>query len=135
MPYYDFACERCGTVLENQFLRITHLPDEKPECCDEPMNYHITTPPMVHWTDPVIEPFRNPAASREDKDAVITSKRQRREFMVKNDLVDANDFIPPTPREQAETHAEVVKSIEAVTPTKEQKDQMRSDGFNVDILE
>ena len=135
MPTYDFKCKDCGHIEEDVIMPITHQREDLPFHCSGRMQYHITSPPMVSWIDPVIEPFRNPAAKRGDKDAVITSTKQRREFMEKNNLIDANDFKPPTHQEQAETHAETLKSIEAVTPTKEQADQLRSDGINVDIVE
>ena len=135
MPTYDFKCSKCGQIDENIIMPITHQKEDLPWHCGQRMSYHITQAPMVSWTDPVIEPFRNPAAKRGDKDAVITSTKQRREFMEKNNLVDANDFKPPTRQEQAETHAKTLKSIEAVTPTKRQADQMKSDGIAVDIME
>ena len=135
MPTYDFKCKKCGQIDENIIMPITHQKEDLPWHCGERMQYHITQAPMVSWTDPVIEPFRNPAAKRNDKDAVITSQKQRREFMAKNNLVDANDFKPPTHEEQAETHAKVVKTIEDVTPTKQQAEQMKSDGIAVDIVE
>lgn len=135
MPTYDFKCKECGHIEEDVIMPITHQREDLPFHCSGRMQYHITSAPMVSWIDPVIEPFRNPAAKRGDKDAVITSQKQRREFMEKNNLVDANDFKPPTHQEQAETHAKTLKSIEAVTPTKEQADQLRSDGINVDIVE
>lgn len=122
MPKYDFKCGVCKRVIEDKILSIHHTPDDRPECCDATMGIHITTPPMVHWTDPVIEPFRNPAAKRGDKDAVITSQKQRREFMEKNDLVDANDLIPPSREEQKQAVAEMQKSVDAITPTKEMAD-------------
>lgn len=114
MPTYDFRCGHCGKTMNNVLLRITHDECDRPHCCGSVMGQHFTVPPMVHWSDPVIEPFRNPAAKRGDKDAVITSQRQRREFMKKNDLVDANDIKPPSHQEQTEAVAEMKKSIDAI---------------------
>ena len=122
MPKYDFKCPTRELLIEDKILSIHHTEDDRPECCGKAMPIHISTPPLVHWTDPVIEPFRNPAAKRGDKDAVITSQKQRREFMEKNDLVDANDLIPPSHEEQKREVAEMQKSVDAITPTKEMAD-------------
>lgn len=128
MPNYDFKCPACGTILEHQFLRITHLPDEVPHCCESPMNYHITQPPLVHWKDPMIEPFR--AIATKDR-PVITTAKQNREYMARNGLVDANEVVekPPTHEEQAETHAQVVESIEKISPSAEVRDNMDKQGL------
>jgi hypothetical protein len=128
MPTYDFKCHTCSRVERDVILPITHT--DRPECCGERMAYHITQAPLVHWDDPVIEPFRNPAAKRDDKDAVIMTTRQRREFMKKNDLVDANDFKPPSNGEQQAEVAKMKKSIEAITPTKEQSAKLRKSGLH-----
>ena len=131
MPRYDFQCGECKAIVEDQFLRITHLPDEIPHHCDEPMNYYITQPPLVQWVDPVIEPFRNPAAVRGDKDDVILTSRQRKEFMARNDLVDANDVMegkPPSHQEQKEAVAEMKKDIAAISPDAGQIKQMEKSG-------
>jgi hypothetical protein len=119
MPRYDFMCGQCNRLVKDVFLPITHAETDRPVCCDATMGQHFTVPPMVAWIDPVIEPFRNPAAPRDSKDAVITSKKQRREFMAKNNLVDGNDFKPPSHQEQKEAVAEMEKSVKAITPTKE----------------
>jgi hypothetical protein len=131
MPQYDFQCQKCKRILENQFLRITHLPDELPECCDETMNYHITQPPLVHWKDPVIEPFRNPSAKRGSPDSIIHNTKQRREFMAKNDLVDGNDVVgkAPTHIDDEAFAAEMQKSIDAITPSAEESAIMESQGL------
>lgn len=127
MPRYDFRCSVCTRIERDVILPITHT--DKPKCCGMEMYYHITQAPMVSWTDPMIEPFRNPAAPKDSPDAVIMNTRQRREFMKKNDLVDANDLKPPTHEEQRAKVAEMQKSIEAITPTKEQSDRLRKSGL------
>ena len=54
--------------------------------------------------------------------------------MAENDLVDSNDLItPPTHEEQMDTHADVVKSVAAITPDSAQKQQMKDDGI-LDIV-
>jgi hypothetical protein len=95
------------------------------------MGYHITQAPMVHWNDPVIEPFR--AIATKDR-PVITSTKQNREYMARHDLVDANEVVEavPTHIEQEETHKEVLESIAAITPTGDESatiDEMKSQGL------
>ena len=105
------------------------MPDEKPQCCDEAMNYHITTPPLVHWVDPVIEPFR--AIATKDM-PVITTTKQNREYMARHDLLDANEVIEKVPshEEQKETHAKVMESIDAITPDAELAQKMSEQGLD-----
>lgn len=128
MPMYDFKCALCGNVAENVHLQITHESKDRPLCCHEPMAYHITSVPMVHWVDPVIQPFRSIATKDRP---VITTTKQNREYMKRNGLVDANEVVgkPPTKAEQMEHHAKVVASIEAVTPSKEQSAMLRERGL------
>lgn len=129
MPTYDFKCGECEKVVQNRILRISHTKEDLPTCCNSIMGYHITKAPMVCWTDPVIEPFRNPAAPRGSRDAVIQSKKQRKEFMAKNDLVDANDFIPVSRKEDLQKKEEMQRSIDAITPTGAVKEDMEKRGL------
>jgi hypothetical protein len=132
MPRYDFKCERCETVIQNKVLRISHTPEDLPSCCDRSMGYHITQPPLVHWVDPVIEPFR--AIATKDR-PVISSMKENREYMARNDLVDANELgPPPTQTEQMGKAAEMQKSIDAISPSGELKKDMSSQGL-LDIVE
>ena len=128
MPQYDFRCSECGEMRQNVLLRITHDDCDKPHCCDKPMDYHITTPPLVHWVDPVIEPFR--AVATKDM-PVISTTRQNREYMKRHDLVDANEIAkPPTKEEHAKTKKAIKKSIEAITPSKEVAGRMAEKGLD-----
>jgi hypothetical protein len=129
MPTYAFACSKCEKIVDNMILKITHTDSDLPVCCGKTMGYHITQPPLVHWNDPVIEPFRNPAAKRGDKDAVIQTTKQRKEFMAKNDLVDANDFKPVTRKEELQTQKEIQRSIAEITPTGAVKAEMDRRGM------
>ena len=129
MAIYDFKCMKCGQIDENIHMPITHQREDLPWHCGDRMSYHITQAPMVSWIDPVIEPFRNPAASRGDSDAVISSTKQRREFMAKNDLVDANDLPAPTSEQHNENHKQAMKEIAAITPTAEQTDRLMAEGI------
>jgi hypothetical protein len=130
MPSYDFHCKTCSRTDRDVVMPITRFDTDRPLCCGERMETVISVPPMISWTDPIIEPFRNPAAKRDDKDAVIMTTRQRREFMKKNDLVDANDFKPPSNGEQQAEVAKMKKSIEAITPTKSQSAMLRKSGLH-----
>lgn len=131
MPTYDFQCPKCERRMNNVLLRITHDEADRPSCCGVTMRQHFTVPPMVHWVDPVIEPFKHIAVK---SDEVITTTRQNREFMKRNDLVDANDITPPSNEEQNATLASINESIEKITPSKEQSDTMRSQGL-MDIVD
>lgn len=131
MPTYDFKCKKCESVTEDVLLRITHTHADKPQCCGEPMGYHITSAPLVHWIDPVIAPFKHVAVK---SDEVITTTRQNREFMKRHDLVDVNDVKPPSHEENQKTLQEINKSIEKITPTVEQSATMRKQGL-LDIVE
>lgn len=129
MAIYDFRCMKCDQIDENISMPISHQREDLPWHCGQRMSYHISKAPSVHWIDPVIEPFRNPAAPRDTKDSVILTSSQRRAFMEKNDLIDANDLVKPTHEEQAETHKEVMRTIDEITPTKDQEAQMKHDGL------
>ena len=127
MPTYDFKCKKCGSMRENVLLRITHDDADKPCCCDQAMDYHITTPPMVTWKDPQIEPFR--AVGIPGK-PIVTSTKQNRELMARHDLVDANDLgPPPTYKDDLKVAADVEKSINAITPDAETSDKMAKQGL------
>lgn len=128
MPTYDFKCRECGEERLNVLLRITHDDADKPHCCGEPMAHHITTVPMVHWADPIIEPFR--AVATKDM-PVITTSRQNREYMKRHDLVDANEVAkPPTQEEYEKTKKEIDDSIKAITPTTGVSGKMRKQGLD-----
>jgi hypothetical protein len=118
-------------MQENVLLRITHDDADKPCCCGETMQTHITVPPMVVWTDPVIEPFKHVAVK---SDEVITTTKQNREFMARNGLVDANDIAPPTPEEHQKTLGQINASIEKISPTSEQSAKLKDQGL-LDIIE
>jgi hypothetical protein len=109
-------------------MSIGHVKGDIPKCCGETMSYHITSVPMVLWTDPIIEPFK-PIAT---KDApVITTTKQNREYMARNHLVDANDlFEPPTREEELETNRKAQESISSITPTAEQNQQLKEIGLD-----
>lgn len=126
MPMYDFKCGKCEHIKSNVLLRITHAKDDLPVHCGQPMGYHITQPPLVHWVDPVIEPFRSVATK--DK-PVITNTRERREYMKRNDLVDANDLKPPTVEEEQQIRAKVKESIDKISPTAEQHAKLERQGL------
>ena len=132
MPRYDFKCEHCGSTDIDRVLRITHTPDEKPMCCGQPMAYHITSVPMVHWTDPNIDAFRPISTPNAP---VIHNEREHREYMKRHGLMRADDLGPPPGHEdQKREIAEAQKSIDAVTPTKSQTKDLKDRGLD-SILE
>jgi hypothetical protein len=74
-------------MVIDKVLSIMHTEQDRPMCCGQHMKTHISVPPMIHWVDPIIEPFKHVAVQ---SDEVITSKRQNKEFMKRHDLVYAN---------------------------------------------
>ena len=132
MPRYDFKCHECDKVSRDVILPITHRDGDRPECCGEDMWYYITSPPQVLWKDPIIDPFRPVATPNAP---VISSMREHREYMARNDLVDANDlYAPPTASEERVIQAEAQESIDAISPTAEQNQQLQESGLD-SILE
>lgn len=132
MPIYDFKCENCEDIKRDVALSIKHELGDIPVCCGFPMDYYISRPPMVHWVDPVIEPFR--AIATKDR-PIIRTTRENREYMKRNGLIDANELgSPPTNAEQEAAVAEIQKSIEAITPTGHVADEMKKRGM-LDIVD
>lgn len=124
---YDFKCSVCGAIEVDVFLSIHHTDDDHPKCCyGEPMGDYITRAPQVHWKDYDL-PDGGFKATHDG--TVITSRKQNRDYMARNGLKDANEtFKCPTHLEQKEQHADALRSIDAITPTRKQMDIMKSDG-------
>jgi len=88
MPAYDFQCKACHSVQE-EFLRVADLDTSQISCtaCGGETQRVILRAPMgmvqseAHYRCPVTG-------------EAVTSNRQRRYIMDKNNLVDANDFPP-----------------------------------------
>jgi hypothetical protein len=131
MPRYDFKCHSCKKITKNVILPITHRAGDLPVCCKEDMRYHITSAPQVLWKDGDL-PDGGFVAGKDKRR--INTRKERREFMAENSLVDSNDlYKPPTNEEQMDTHADVLKSVNAITPDAEQKQQLKNDGL-LDIV-
>ena len=112
---YDFKCADCGRMETDVFLSINHAPGERPTCCGKTMPQHFTKAPTVHWRDYDLPDGGFRSYSTPDK-PVITSLKQNRDYMERNNLIDANEvFKPPTQEEQFETHKEVMESIEKIS--------------------
>jgi hypothetical protein len=126
MPTYDFKCKKCSKEIKNVLLRITHDEADRPCCCGETMGQHFTVPPMVHWVDPQIEPFRAVGIPGQP---VVTSTKQNRELMARHDLVDANDIKPPTHQDDIDNQKAVEESIKAITPDAKVSDKMAQQGL------
>jgi hypothetical protein len=133
MPVYDFKCHECGNVSTDNVLPITHTEDDLPVHCGIRMNYFITSPPMVIWSDPIIDAFR-PVATPDAP--IIQTTRQHREYMARHDFVDANDmYTPPTQAEERRANEEAQATIDAITPTSKQKEELRKSGLESIIEE
>ena len=133
MALYDFKCGKCGNVVANQILPITHQKKDLPMCTmlskhDKPvrMGYFITQPPMVHWKDPNIDAFRHVALPEAP---VVNTMKEHRELMARHDMVDANDHAPPTKYEEKVAREEAQSSVDAITPTAEQAEQLQANGM------
>lgn len=128
MAIYDFKCMKCQSMVVDLIMPITHLASAVPRCCDQFMAYHISSPPMVLWKDPNIEAFRHVAV----KDSpLITSTKQNREFMARNNLVDANEtFALPTAHEEKMAREASQESIDAISGTAQQREQLKQQGID-----
>ena len=91
---YEYRCTRCGRETE-AVRRMSERLTKAPECCGERMAQVFLTPP-VGFVDNM-DAYRSPATGE-----VITSRRQRRYEMEKNDLIDANDFAKSYEQRKAE---------------------------------
>lgn len=128
MPRYDFQCAKCQSVEKNIVLPITHLDSQIPVCCDSTMGYYITQAPMVVWKDPQIEPFKPTATPNAP---LISTTKQRREYMARNHLLDANEvFEPPSHQAQRAAVAKMTETIDAITPTAQQQEQLQVMGLD-----
>jgi len=131
MAVYDFRCKECGKIDTDVILPMSHLRHDVPSCCGNKMSYYITSPPQILWKDGDL-PDGSFIAGKDRRR--ITTRKDRREFMAENDLVDSNDLItPPSFEEQQDTQADIKRSIAAITPDADQKRQMKDDGI-LDIV-
>jgi hypothetical protein len=128
MAIYDFKCDKCGMHRIDVTLPITHKSEDIPKCCGMTMGYFITSAPMVHWKDPQIQPFKPVATPNAP---VIHSMREHREYMKRNDLIDANElYVPPTRSEEITEVKKMMESIDAITPNAEQKEHLKRVGLD-----
>ena len=133
MAVYDFKCPECDTVCRDVVLPMMHEDEDHPHCynCDAKTHHYITKTPMMFMRD---VDYAVPFEAGKDKE-VITSSRQRKEFMARNNLMDANEIMEaPTHKEQKKARDEVKESIAAITPNEQQKDQMKQSGLG-DIVD
>ena len=129
MPNYDFKCSECGEVRLDKHLPIAHLPMDLPKCCGDKMDYYITSAPMVHWKDYDLPDggFKSVATPGRE---VITSLKEKREYMKRNNLLDANEVMqPPTKTEEQQERLSAQASIDAITPDKTQMKQLKERGL------
>ena len=128
MAIYDFKCPECDTVCRDVVLPMMHEDEDHPHCyrCDALTHHYITKTPMMFMSD---VDYAVPFQAGKDKE-VITGSRQKKEFMARNGLYDANEVMDlPTHQEQQKSIDEVNESIKAITPTERQKDEMKRSGL------
>jgi len=133
LAIYDFKCPECNQVLTDMILPMMHEDDDHPACyqCGIFMEHYITQTPMMFMRD--VE-YPEPFVVGKNKE-VITGSRQRKEFMARNNLIDANEIMEaPTYEESAKTVEEINKSVAAITPNARQKEEMKASGLG-DIVE
>ena len=132
MAMYDFKCVICQGVSEDVTLPMDHEDWEHPLHCGSTMAHHHTKAPHVHWKDYDL-PDGGFKAGKEG--TVITTLKQNRDYMERNNLLDANDFgPPPTKADQNEQLGKTMESIDAITPTEAQRAILKEDGL-LDIVE
>lgn len=85
MPIYEYTCKDCGD-RRDQFNRIADRHVNAPQCCGAAMG--IVPQAGLIFVQP------NVCAQSPIDGTVLTSHRQRREYMARHNLVDGNDFKP-----------------------------------------
>ncbi len=124
---FDFKCGACNTVKADVVLPFNHAAEDHPGCCGEPMKKHFTSFPMVTWTDGDLP---DGAFKPDRSGTVISTRKERREYMARHDLVDANELgPPPTNEEQRATVEELEKSVAAITPNAQQEYELQQSGI------
>lgn len=114
MPIYLYRCE-CGR--EEEAYRSVQDRNRAPECHGRPMS-KVITPPFVMGE---IEAFKTVAWDAEtNKPAIINSRKQRREFMKRNDLIEVgNEPFRPKKRDWSDAPDAPMVSV----------DEMKRRGF------
>lgn len=87
MPLYSYKCSATGAVFD-RFESMKETGTETVCECGASAPKFYQTPPMGH-VESDCPPHRAPRTGE-----VIDSNRKRREFMKRNNLIDANDFTP-----------------------------------------
>jgi len=124
---FDFQCHTCKRIDTDVYLRLHHKESELPVCCEYPMSKAHFQAPAVHWRDYQL-PDGGFKVGKEG--TVITSRKERREYMKANDLIDSNDlYAPPTKAEERIGNEERAESINAITPTERQATELKKAGI------
>lgn len=87
MPIYSYKCSETGAVFD----RFESMKDtgRKTQCkCGSTAPKYYQTPPMG-FVEADVPPHKAPRTGE-----IINSNRKRREFMKRENLIDANDFTP-----------------------------------------
>lgn len=91
MPFYNYKCAVCSACVE-EYRKIPER-DNKIVCCGEEMKRQMDAPFVI----PDISAYHAVAIDKETgKRPVITSRKQHKEFLARNDYVElGNEFRPP----------------------------------------
>ena len=127
---YDFKCDHCAKIDEDVYLPITHEDCDHPYCCGMHMQHHISKAPTVQWKDYMLLNGGFVAHSIPGK-PVVTSRKQNRDLMERNGLVDANDYgPPPTKSDQMERHHKDQALNAQFEPPEHVKAEMKRQGLD-----
>ena len=111
MAKYDFKCNDCGKMNEDMFLSINHEKTDRPLCCGKHVEVYFSQAPMMHYKDYELPNGGYRSISTKDR-AVITSRKQEREYLKKNGLIHAQELgPPPTAGQEAKVRAEADAAI------------------------
>ena len=103
---YEYRCAHCGREDEKHNT-IAERKTNAPDCCGAKMEQHFRTPPRAVYVQAWDDNYKCVATGE-----VVTSRRKRAEVMARHDLVDGNDFPPPTAEQDSAHKAEVKRQRE-----------------------
>jgi hypothetical protein len=125
MPTYEWQCPKCEavTVLIAPIAERAAPPQKVPCRCKRPYLRVILTPSMAQ---PDIRPYIAMAGDRAGKP--ITSRREHREFLKRNRLIEVGDAKPKDTSKMRKTvtRAEIREELKRVVPEVLRKQRRRA---------
>lgn len=120
MPCYAYRCATCGTD-KDEFNRIDDRHVNAPRCCGAAMGI-VPQVGMVYVAHP------NFQAKSPIDGTVLSTYRQRADYMKRHNLVDANDTPPKAVIEKARKKIQARKELAAKLP---QPEAIKREVFNI----